>query len=228
MPMESHYAFAKFVEAEPPLEFERIDTRLYFQAASKRTEDGGTCVGSFWLQNPGSARYASATQPCGELAPVKTDPLMKHLRNVLLAIPEDLVPDDAYVELLNVHYFSDVRGGLKGRAIVGEIPRTELCKRAISACSRFLVLGLGKGWAAEFAPNVADAIVARGREISIITPDGHQADHEGFEVSRELWRPDHGAPTIASSIFANPIGASAKWKEAYVRDVAAAIGDSLR
>jgi len=222
------YAFARFIKAKPPLQLERTDTRLYFHPGLGRTQDDGSCLGSLWLQNPGSARYASSQTPLGQFAPVQPDPLMKHLRRVLDAVVDQSdIPDDAYVEILNAHYFCDA-GGLKGADIIGLLPPQEICKHGIRASSQFLVLSLGKGWAEKFVRNVARAIAARNARLSVITPNAtSQKDATTLRVRRQVWEPGQGVPVLGRSSYANPVGASGPWRAAYVNRVAAEIVASL-
>jgi hypothetical protein len=149
---------------------------------------------------------------------------MRHLRAVLdVVLLHTVVPADAYAEILNIHYFSDLRGGLRGGQILNEIPDCELCKRGIATSSKFLVLGLGKGWGASFARRVAVKVAERLSPLVIIAPDGQQSDADALRVNSVLWLPEQGVPTLPPSIFPNPIGATTAWKQAYVGQVGLAI-----
>lgn len=225
----SHYAFAIFTQAAPPLELERSDTRLYFHRKNVTHPNQGTCIGSIWLQNPGSARYANPHQPLGTFAALQTDPLMRHLRNLLDAVlKEVLIPEDSYIELLNTHYFSDVKDGPKGATALQHVPVTEICKKGISPTSRFLLLSLGGGWASRYSELIRNQIAQAKQPLTVIAPKGPQTKPNELRVTVINCTVSTFATQLPDSTFANPVGASASWKERYVQDVSQAIITALK
>jgi hypothetical protein len=222
------YAYAVFRQAPAPLELERLDTRLYLHRRAERTQAEGLCVGSFWLQNPGSARYENPQQKLGAFAALQVDPLMRHLRAVLdEAMAHKSFADGAYVEILNVHYFADVSDGPKGAEALRHVAGTSICSQGISDTSQFLVLGVGAGWAAKYQEHIRVHLARARQTVTVIAPKGPQTRPDDLAITVLRCGGARATDALPPSTFPNPVGASRDWKERYVRLVGREIAGAV-
>lgn len=195
----------------------RKDTRIYWKPQTSGTV--GKCVGTFYGENPGSAKSLhglkhSGYSPLVDRAGKPGDPTLQLILDTWIEaarIGAATPQDSDYIEVLNLYYF-------RNSTSLGSIAAWKQCggasiySQAVSPTSRFVLLGWGKKPNQTKQAAAAIALIAQLPNIKILIPDSKA----NLTICASLNAPVSSFPAMPSYFNSSPV----KRRPLYVANVA--------